>query len=563
MQVGSVLRIQGMGNPVLFFGDGDQSYEMVNTYVVAVDPIMKVWRGEAVVRHTYASAHSWVAHFGGCCRDTAVANSAKGYFNISTSVNLLVNATRSPQFAILPRQYLRAGLFDVQTNSFVVGAYDSGLHPNEAAGGRVSGIRFAWHIVSVQPAVSPMMAGDTVCCNRSDTRATARGIHIKSTTGRVYGAADEGLFYIHVAVTDTETSVYSEVDFEVAVLSYNATMPEFQVNFSQAILDLPSVNEVYAAYSYDYRVRFLAPGAKLLTVHLEKSVLPATASLAGETQVSFAGGYRAYQSALRWDVTPEQVGWHVFCLQAYTNESVPDIGHVASRTHCLEFDVTLDPPPRFSQPSVPRTSRSVYMGEDLRITLVAADDNQQDVISISAHDLPQGTLISPVSKDSSVQMNTVKRNLTWVPHARAGGDTGSFCFTATDLLGAQGGPGGGSSSVCYDYTVPKCLYRVRAGEALVDIAEKFGTSWLQLWALNKDIRRPEGHSMPGTVQEGYIIHIGQLVQVRSGDTLDKLAARFGTTLRQILNLNRDIASSKSLLPGQHVCLVPSSCMERQ
>jgi len=48
--------------------------------------------------------------------------------------------------------------------------------------------------------------------------------------------------------------------------------------------------------------------------------------------------------------------------------------------------------------------------------------------------------------------------------------------------------------------VPKCLYRVRAGEALVDVADKFGTSWLQLWALNKDIRRPEGHGLPGTVQ---------------------------------------------------------------
>ena len=35
------------------------------------------------------------------------------------------------------------------------------------------------------------------------------------------------------------------------------------------------------------------------------------------------------------------------------------------------------------------------------------------------------------------------------------------------------------------------------------------------------------------LQEGYIIHIGQLVQVRTGDTLDKLAARFGTTLRQV------------------------------
>ena len=31
--------------------------------------------------------------------------------------------------------------------------------------------------------------------------------------------------------------------------------------------------------------------------------------------------------------------------------------------------------------------------------------------------------------------------------------------------------------------VPKCLYKVRAGEALVDVALKFGTSWLQVFSL--------------------------------------------------------------------------------
>ena len=66
---GTILRIQGLGNPVLFFGDGDESFEMVNPRVISVDPIIKVWRGEAVVRHTYAEAQRWVVHFGGCCRD--------------------------------------------------------------------------------------------------------------------------------------------------------------------------------------------------------------------------------------------------------------------------------------------------------------------------------------------------------------------------------------------------------------------------------------------------------------------------------------------------------------
>ena len=410
----------------------------------------------------------------------------------------------------------------------------------------------------------PEMAGDAACCNT--TQAVNRGMLLDAKTGRMYGVADEGLYYALVAVVDNETGVYTQVDFEVAVVPYNATLPEFEGNFSQAILDLPAVNEVYATYSYEYRVRFLVPGALPLSVRLEYgtmgSLLPPTASLAAQAHVTNVGGYKAYESALAWAVAVADVGWHVVCLQAYANTSVPGFPAVASRTHCLEFDVMLDPPPRFSSPPAARTSKSVFMGEELVLDLVVTDDNLHDTLTIHAHDLPEGAVVSEARKDRSVQSNTVRQTMTWVPPAHAGGETGSFCFTAADVRGSEGGPGGGSAEVCFDYQVPKCMYRVRAGEALVDVAEHFRISWLQLWSLNKDIRRPEGHGQPGSVQEGYLIHIGQQVQVRSGDTLEKLAARFGTTLRQVLNLNQDLAKSKALTAGQHVCLVPSSCMER-
>ena len=158
VQVGQVLRILGLGNPVLYFGDGEQSYEMVNTRVVAVDPVMKVWRGEAVVRHAYAAVGNYTAHFGGCCRDPNVLNSRNSYFNVSTSVN--INATRSPYFAVLPRQYLRANLLDEEANSFIVAAYESTLHPNQLAAGRLTARPFSWSFVSVVAAESPMMSQD-------------------------------------------------------------------------------------------------------------------------------------------------------------------------------------------------------------------------------------------------------------------------------------------------------------------------------------------------------------------------------------------------------------------
>jgi hypothetical protein len=562
ISVGQTVRILGLGNPVLFLGDGGESYKIISTKVVAVDHFLQVWRGEAIVRHTYPANLNYTAHFGGCCRDKAVANSAQGYFYVSTSVNLALNATRSPKIAVLPRQYLRAGWRDKHANSFVVGAY-KGTYSNEAAASHVPSRKFSWSLADMVPASMPRMVQDTRCCNVSGAQDLARQMHLEGETGLVWGAADAGLYYMLVGVRDDESGAYAQVDFEVAVLDHDAPMPEFEGNFSQAILDIPAVNEVYATYSYDWRVRFLATGSQPLEVRLQFGMMPETVTLRSQTELLYTGGYKAYQSALRWAVAVEDVGWHVLCINAYTNETVPGIGAIASRTHCLEFDVTLDPPPRFARPTTALSHLVVYMGEDLHLSLVALDDNEKDEIAIKGQALPLGSVLSPVSKDPSVQVAKVEQNMSWVPQARSGGESGTFCFTASDVRGAQGGPGGGSAQVCYQYEVPKCLYRVRDGEAMVDVADKFGMSWLQLWSLNKDIRRPEGHGGPGALQEGYIIHIGQLVQVRSGDTLPKLAARFGTTLRQVLNLNKDITASQTLVGGQHVCLVPSSCVERQ
>jgi hypothetical protein len=78
VSVGTTLRLTGTGNTVLYFGDGDESFESVNSRVLYVDDAIKSWRGEAVLRHAYPAAQRYRAYFSGCCRDTAVANSATG-----------------------------------------------------------------------------------------------------------------------------------------------------------------------------------------------------------------------------------------------------------------------------------------------------------------------------------------------------------------------------------------------------------------------------------------------------------------------------------------------------
>ena len=142
---------------------------------------------------------------------------------------------------------------------------------------------------------------------------------------------------------------------------------------------------------------------------------------------------------------------------------------------------------------------------------------------------------------------------------KLGGLEGKYCFQVLDRLQGQGG--GGKAQVCIMLRVPKCLYRVKEGQTLLDIAELYGINWLQLWALNKDISRPEGHGLPGGIKAGDIVHVGQLVLVRRGDSLERIAARFGTTLRQVIELNYDITATRPLVAGQLVCLVPSTCMD--
>lgn len=232
---------------------------------------------------------------------------------------------------------------------------------------------------------------------------------------------------------------------------------------------------------------------------------------------------------------------------------------------CIDTFARSDPPPEFfvsplnvSEPDVNASStRAVYMGDQLRLNLTALDTNVVDQVAISHSSLlPVGASLSdPVGAAS----RRVSRNFTFAPPEKLGGLEGELCFTASDLLRGKGG--GGEVEKCIPVRVPKCQYRVGAGQTLLDIAKAYGINWLQLWALNKHISRPEGHGLDGAVQAGDILYVGQLVRVRRGDSLERLAARFGTTLRQIVALNADITPTRPLTTGQLVCLVPSTCAD--
>jgi len=555
IRLGQVIRIQGLGDPVLSFGDGAESFQIVKATVTSVDHVLKTWVGEAMVAHTYATqsnkqGQAWMASFGGCCRDSDVKNRNSGYFNVSTSVHL-AKADYIPIIAMLPRQIMMGGV-NSRANGFWVPGFDSGMHSGELS----AGARYTWEIKSQAPPMTPL--------------------NVDATTGLFWGQLDACrtqapstacLYAMRVAVKDVATDATSEVDFEIEVLPSAVTdMPRYINTSSDAVQPLPAVNSVYSHYAYTKGVHF--QGDTLEVVGQHNSALPQGAQLS--PGVAGAGG--SLMSNLSWTV-PQDTRWRVVCMQAYNNgtqayrDSQNRTLPVRSRQVCMDWSGSVDPAPQWLSPvnwvnmsSESSEVRAVYMGEQMSLDLTAQDKNVMDVVSISASNLPSvGGLLS-AQQQVGGSSRTVNRTFTFSPPEKLGGLEGKVCFAAADTLRGQGG--GGKAELCLKYRVPKCLYRVKEGQTLLDIASLYGVNWLQLWALNKNISRPEGHGLPGGIKAGDVLHIGQLVLVKQRDSLERMAARFGTTLRQIIALNHDITPTRPLTAGQLVCLVPSTCMDK-
>ena len=90
-------------------------------------------------------------------------------------------------------------------------------------------------------------------------------------------------------------------------------------------------------------------------------------------------------------------------------------------------------------------------------------------------------------------------------------------------------------------------YTVRRGETLVDVAFKLGTNLATLQTLNdldKDAIVWAGQELRTPPRSGLVVYT-----VQRGDTLPKLAGRFGVPLAKLVEDNR-LAPSQRLIPGQ-------------
>ena len=108
------------------------------------------------------------------------------------------------------------------------------------------------------------------------------------------------------------------------------------------------------------------------------------------------------------------------------------------------------------------------------------------------------------------------------------------------------------------------IYIVARGDTLKGLAIRFGTTVEALLAANKDITNQN------VIFEGQLLKVfvsptmpppsspppasGQTYFVQRGDTLRKIAARFGTTVDAILKLNANITNPNLIFVGQAITL---------
>lgn len=103
------------------------------------------------------------------------------------------------------------------------------------------------------------------------------------------------------------------------------------------------------------------------------------------------------------------------------------------------------------------------------------------------------------------------------------------------------------------------IYIVSKGDTLTSLAKRFNTSANELYELNKaDIANRnliyEGQRLIIPTASTTDPSPGQSYTIRRGDTLRKIAARFGTTVDVLLKLNPSITDPNKIITGQKLVL---------
>ena len=118
------------------------------------------------------------------------------------------------------------------------------------------------------------------------------------------------------------------------------------------------------------------------------------------------------------------------------------------------------------------------------------------------------------------------------------------------------------AAFCVRVQVASCSYCMQLGESLHTIAKEWGTSWLNLWAGNEGLVKPDQNQLFRALT------LGPLYHALPHESVGSVALRTGTTAAQLLAWNPDLAllfagaganSSRPLAVDQQICVLPSPC----
>jgi len=279
---------------------------------------------------------------------------------------------------------------------------------------------------------------------------------------------------------------------------------------------------------------------------------------------------------------------------------------VRGPTRCTKLHVLPALPPDFVAPSpADGTSFMLYMGRETSIPLSVLSSSSRQRIDWQFVSLPTGVDVSPEAfSECSLEGRSVatdvgrgggggirgggggggdssgedggsggagreerqgaacwgrRRNLTWVPAWNQGGLKREVCVSlSAPATGCEPTPGLPQPIRCFVLQVARCVYAVQDDQKLEEIAAVYGTTWLDMYALNPTIKMPDR-----VMSVGQVINVGHLYHVVPGDYLQKIANRFGSTVEGILAMNADILPKHAddIKANQEICVQPAACID--
>jgi hypothetical protein len=505
--------------------------------------------GETIIQHTYTTPGPHRAVFSGCCRVNRVGG--EGDFELEVSVDLS-DVDFSPAIPVVPGALLGPG----DAISFPA------MHPK----GNLDPRTYTWTVLrtvdlvtgKVHPGVLP--AGVTM----------QGGVLAVASSGAV-----KGMYQVEVDVgvhdTDSASCVIQLLNITTAAPprpTFGPTTPAARSGHSMGTADQEV--EFRTGFRVELRMPF-SPAGQGSTMHLQiVGDVPAGMT----SSVEDVEGSHTKHLKMLWD----KPCWHqgqarlvVACVvvtEVPTDVPATEVSYVRRSTQaCLHLHILEDESPMFTEPAADEEFHW-EMGRTSSFMIKVADHALLDTVSrldlSSATALPTAMVLS----DTVISGNMAERRVTWEPLPSAGGGDYKLCFETADTPGMSYERcrlGTREATRCVTVIVARCRYIVRAREALNDVAAHFHTDWIQLWALNPELTRPDlevGYNADSSAL-GATLKTGHLYQVDRGDYLSAIAYKFGTSVKMLLFLNADLLSRNQdevLEIGKKICIIPDSCL---